>query len=204
MKTLAAFRRLDNAGKTDGFGILAWPDSALVKSGKPIFVPDYEAYSAVIGFGVRIKAVGKSIKGKFATRYYDDLLPMAFILPGSSARRVEKGEDPYASEIVADCSVISGDESSAARMLENGELDLEWSLTPLREDDRDTGARSATIRMSGAEADIRSAIEEASRLNTLKTGDIVAVLIPVEIKIDRDSLLRIKLKGELLLENKLK
>lgn len=169
MKILAAYESNIGAGPA-GTKVVVWPDSVMIRSRKPLFLPDDGDYFLHRGLCVRIDAVGKSIAGRFAGRYYNEMAPMAFVLPAAVSDLLAEGNDPAACDIVADYSLICGD----------------------------------FIPKGGDLAAIDAAIVEASRRNTLKTGDIVAILPPEREKAERDTVVKISLEGKTLLENKLK
>lgn len=74
MKLIVAYNNypdfaLDNKGELD---IYLLPDTALLKDGKPLFIPDFAHPCTVQGhIVVRICRLGRSISERFAHRYYD-------------------------------------------------------------------------------------------------------------------------------------
>lgn len=186
MKIIAVYDSLRPSGKKEK-EILVWPDSAMIRSRKPLFLEEGRQY-VHIGIAARIDAVGKSIRPKFAGRYYSELAPMAFILTEKVSDLLENGMDPAACDIVADYTLICGDFVTPER-LENIE-----------------------VSRSGGEVDTRifrketidEAIAVASVRNTLKTGDIVAVIGLGRFQAQSDMILKISSDKNTLLENKLK
>ena len=177
---------------------MVWPDSTMVCSGKPVFIPDYECYLHA-GIGVKILNVGKSINKKFASRYYKEFTSMAFILPKDSSDAVSYYRNPYACNFVSDYSVICGDfipieksDGIATKVCVNVE--------PLK--DISVGKQ---IQILNVNYDILDEIiSSASEANTLKTGDIVAFMMSERFNVNRDNLLKISINNNITLENKLK
>ena len=170
MKIIAVYESTRNSEGHTGKGILVWPDSVMIRSRKPLFLPDDGVYYIHEGIGARIDAVGKSIHKKFARRYYDEICAIAYILPESVSDCLIQKADPVACDIAADYTLICGDYIPALE----------------------------------TETEINEAISIASCRNTLKTGDIVAIIFRERRKAERDSVLKISLRGNTLIENKLK
>lgn len=108
MKIIAVYDSIGPDGTTKN-KILVWPDSVMIKSRKPLFLPDDGEYYLHRGLCARIDAVGKSIKSKFAQRYYKEVAPMVYVLPASVSDLLVQKKDPNACDIVADYSLICGD-----------------------------------------------------------------------------------------------
>lgn len=199
MKVLAAYPSATES-RTLSDGVLCWPDSATVKSGKPVFIPDCHDSCIFAALGVKVKAVGKSIKSRFAPRYYNDVLPLAFIINSFNAEKIKSGLFPAANNLVADYSVICGDSINADSLQEYATIGTE--LSPLAamgsEEKRMKISKRCRIDL------INEAICAASRDNTLKTGDFVAFILPEYFQASRNTLLKISLNGQTLIENKLK
>ena len=196
MKIIAAYE--SNRGRDgSGYNILVWPDSAMILSRKPLFLPEEED-SIHVGIAAKIKAVGKSVKPKFAHRYYDAIAPAAFIFSSSVSSKLNRKEDPEATDIVADFSVICGDFTDAEGL--NEDLTLSLSIKTLSGDER----LSENLEVNNWENLLAEAIARATERNTIKTGDTVAVLLPGSFPAGRDSLLSIGINGVALIENKLK
>lgn len=182
-----------------GMKILVWPDSAMVRTGRPVFVADEGSSRVLVGVAAKITAVGKSIEPRFASRYYEEVAPMAFIVKEEVAERLDKGIDPAACDIVADCSVVCGDTVSPDL---GGVKEMNVICRSLLH-----GGETETKRgypTEGLDRRLADAIATASRANTLKTGDYVAFLLPGHFPAEPDSVVRMTLDDRILLENKLK
>lgn len=150
-----------------GVSLALRPDSALARHAKPFFVPDHlgriEARAAL---AARISRLGKSIATRFATRYYDALTPAVAFTAADMEQRLRAEDRPPDMAAAFDSSVIVGD----------------WTL---REDIPSptlwlgyNGAEWTDLDYSGLQQLTEAAIAEASRLCTLKTGDIILALAP--------------------------
>lgn len=198
MKIMAAY---NSGNQEDGMELktMTWPDSAMILSGKPLFLPEDEGLTIMFGIGARITAVGKSIKPKFAHRYYNELAPMAFILKTPVAEALKKGADPKACDIMADYTVICGEAVEASEA--SGSSVFNATLSPLKGGENAV----ASFNADNTQQLLAGAISKASELNTVKTGDIVGRIFDIGIKAKTDSLLKVEAFGrEALIENKLK
>lgn len=198
MKIIAAYK---SSGREEPgrLNTMIWPDSAMIRSGKPLFVRDDTTCRIIPGIAAAVKSVGKTIRPKFASRYYDEVAPICFILPLNVAREIEKESDPKACNIVADYSIICGDFIPKETLDENLELSLSSSTLS------GESLINETLYFPNWEATLADAISAASRLNTLKTGDILATIAPLSIEARRDTLLRATFGDAApLIENKIK
>lgn len=202
MKIIAVYGSRREDGST-GKNILVWPDSALIRTGKPLFLPDETTYVAMSGVAAKIKAVGKSIRAKFAPRYYDELAPLCFLTTKEVAEKISAGEHPYAYETVADYSLVEGDSFSPARKKEWEKIEFSFGVSSLAEPDQHTGI-SLTLSFDELKNNIDNALAEASRKNTLKTGDLAAFLFPDYLPMAPERLLTVAIDGKNLIQNKLK
>lgn len=195
MKIIATYE------EKDGRQILVWPDSAMILTRKPLFIPE-DAAVAVPAIGARITAVGKSIKKRFAERYYEALAPMVFILNHRSSELLAAGDSPLGCDIVSDCSVVCGDFIEATECNKACELNLKYM--PLLSEDTEHEILTETKVVDSPIEKIGEAIETASVRNTVKTGDLVAFLCKETIPARRDYILKIEINNKLLLETKFK
>lgn len=190
----------------NGLNILVWPDSAVIYSRKPVFLPEGEDRHIVMtGVAGRIKNVGKTIGKKFASRYYDEIAPIAFILRDNVGEKISQKEDPLACEIVADCSVICGDFITVPKDFDIKDLKIEIQIKSL-ESNRNGIFKDiqSNFVLSDPKDSINKSIESASCKNTLKTGDIIGFILSSPYNARPETLLTICINGETLLENKFK
>lgn len=133
------------------------PDSTVVMSGRPLFLPEDSGEMVAEGhLAVRISRLGKNISVKFASRYYDAVTILLRILPASG---IPEGMEGVYSAL--DASSVMG----------------EWC-------DRDVVATPFEVTLDGDNyqmealvSGIETAIHEVSRYMTLKIGDVL--LLPV-------------------------
>ena len=84
MKTIATNRR-PAAQVGSLFDFELYPDSALIPSGKPLFLPEFApGFAAAIAPVFRVSRLGKEIRPKFAPRYYDAVSLAARVFPTNS------------------------------------------------------------------------------------------------------------------------
>lgn len=199
MKLIATYRAKEGNGRQESTKTLVWPDSAIIRTGKPLFIADDETLRLHPGIGVRITGVGKSIAPRFAHKYYEEVFPVIFLLTDSVSSRINQGEDPYGCDLVADYSIITGDPLPEGEDAEN--LTLEITAEDLTREDSVPERETTTTKTT---EHISEAIAVASRRNTIKTGDIVAYILPGTMKATQDTLLKVSANGTELIANKLK
>ncbi len=127
-------------------------DSAIVRSGTPLFVPDcFSPWTGAVYVAVRIVRLGKCIAGKFAMRYVDAI----------TAVHVMQSEAAADLTYIADEAIIYGETLDIASAGETVRL----SVTD--------GSGTTEKAISLAELNIPAAIAALSQLATFKTGDLV-------------------------------
>ena len=85
------------------------PDSALQKSGKPFFVPDFaDRFICRTATAVQINRLGKNIGERFAHRYYDEIGLCLSIEAPELLDRLRQTGAPWALATAFDGSVITG------------------------------------------------------------------------------------------------
>lgn len=140
-------------------------DSAVQKSGKPFFIPDFASrFDYRPALAIHINRLGKNIAPKFAARYYDAVGASLTIEATDLLERLGKEGLPWAAATMFDGAVIAGEMQPVAgktlsemRMLledENGEEEV----APLPTED-----------------EIAEKIAYASRYFTLKIGDLLLI-----------------------------
>lgn len=166
-----------------GIGWLIIADSAVSNTGKPFYIPDGHGKAAVaLGLAVKITRLGKSIRDKFASRYYQEFAPaLHFYLPEFSKELREAGLSDDASRNF-DKSLIVGDFSpkESFRELElwiNGEKRVDYDLSH---------AMQRTDAM----------LCEISGINTMKMGDLIVPGVFGEVFLEEGDLLEVKKNGE--------
>lgn len=199
MKIIATYNTATSQEQS-GRKILVWPDSAMINSGKLLFLPEEPDCFIVAGLGARIKSVGKTIKTRFAPRYYDEIAPLFFILKKNVVNALKEGQDPYACDIVSDFSVIWGEKLNKETVKDSCCFVLEYSDL-----DRESMEFSEEWLPHEAIEELNESIASASISNTIKTGDIVGFLGKTLIPASHDHLIKVKTdNGKTILETKLK
>ncbi|MCH5214636.1 MAG: hypothetical protein J1E97_05535 [Muribaculaceae bacterium] len=182
MKLMTAYKSSSAAPSEESLKVMVWPDSAVVKTGKPVFIDFDISPLFVPAIGVKIKAVGKSVQPRFAGKYFSEVAPMIYILQADVAQQIASGLDPKGCDIVADYSVIEGDP------------------VEIGADAHSVGFTFSHIKTDGTEncydfslslKELHDAISVASRRNTLKTGDFVAVLSPLCFESARNNVIKV-------------
>lgn len=187
MKIIAIYESLNGEDDIEK-KILVWPDSAMIRSRKPLFLADDISHFIHLGLGAYIDSVGKSIKSKFACRYFKEVSPMAFIFEEKVSNTLLNHKDPSACDIVRDYSVVWGNSISKEKLPD--ELMFQVSLN----DPEDSMSPPiSNYKIYNSEEKIAEAIAIASMSNTIKTGDIVCFLLPFRLKADKDNVLRVSL-----------
>lgn len=177
-------------------GWLYIPDSAMIRSRKPFFVPDFDSgFSAHLSVALRIDRVGKGIAPRFASRYWDELTAAVSIRATGLASRLAEEGLPWGEAVVFDRSLLLGDfipaeefnsAGKSLRLTIDGETQLEWHTDDCM-------------------LDFAEIISAASRDNTLKTGDIIMpALTETGVALHHPSLLRVECGDRLLLETRIR
>lgn len=171
----------DNAGgenkRGTGWYILA--DSAVSNTGKPFYLPDeYGKTVAYLCVAAKISRLGKSVKKKFATRYYSEYAPaVCFQLPEYAEKLRNSGlpEDPSRN---FDKALIVGDFIPKEEI---GELEF-WL----------NGESRSIFKVEELLKSTDELLECISDINTLKMGDLVVPGLNGDIPLKEGDLIEIK------------
>lgn len=177
--------------------IFSKAESALLKDGRPFFIPDFaERFDYETEIVVRIKHVGKNISERFAHRYYDDItVGIDFTARDLQDTLRSKGL-PW--------EICKGFDGSAAigtfvnKEVFGGVNNLHFHLDV-----------DGTTRQTGNTADMIFSIDRivsyASQFFTLKTGDLIFTGTPVGVgPVSENQLLTGYIEDQKLLEFKVK
>ncbi len=116
------------------------PDSAVIKEGKPFFVPDFsEKWVYEVCPAVRINRLGKNIGEKFAPRYYDALTLCLRLVPVDMIEVMSQQGVQSALATSFDGAVILGDWQDISSLpatlaLKVGDLEIEIETAQLQID----------------------------------------------------------------------
>lgn len=147
----------------DSNALLCAPDSAVTASGNPFFCPDEPDadLQCRLMAGAVIDRLGKNIQQRFATRYYSRTV----LLVQSHAAC-----DDITTAILRDDSITAGRETVSA------DEKLSYTLTIGDE-------APVSGELEPGLPDLDAAIARASHYATLRTGDIIAVPLPLTFDI---------------------
>lgn len=149
MKIVAVISDRTLASGSPSLRVIA--DSALLKGGKPFFLPDFAPeFRARASLALRIGRLGKNVAPRFAHRYIDAV---------AAALHIEAAPAECPCPYSFDGAAVFGpmmapEESPAAFTLEGGPEPIEWST-------------------DSAAADAAEAVALVSRYMTVKTGDLI-------------------------------
>jgi 2-keto-4-pentenoate hydratase/2-oxohepta-3-ene-1,7-dioic acid hydratase in catechol pathway len=149
------------------------PDSALLKDGKPFFIPDFSSdIHYEIEVVVKINRIGKNIAEQFAPRYYDEVtVGIDFTARDLQAELREKG-CPWEICKGFDQSAVTGGFIPLSEAGDIRELDFHLDI------DGKTVQRGNTAEMLFP---VDKIIAYASRFFTLKMGDLIFTGTPAGI-----------------------
>ena len=141
------------------------PDSALLKDGKPFFIPDFTSQvDAEASLVVRICRLGKNIAPRFAHRYYDAFTVGVDFTARDLLCRAQREGLPWEAGKCFDASAAIGSFVPKERC-----ADVQNITFGLQIDGREVQhARSGEMR-----CDIDHLIAHVSRFMTLKMGDLL-------------------------------
>ncbi|GHT07234.1 2-hydroxyhepta-2,4-diene-1,7-dioate isomerase [Bacteroidia bacterium] len=150
------------------------PDTALLKNGKPFYIPDFsEDMQYETEIVVKIDRLGKSIARRFAPRYYNEITVGIDMTARDLQRKFKKNGLPWELCKSFDGSAVIGDFIS----LEENELNI--NQIPFRLDiDGKTVQAGNTADMLFK---IDEIIEYVSRFITLKMGDLIFTGTPAGV-----------------------
>lgn len=157
------FRIIDKT--INGTNDICWymlPDSAIVRSDNPWFVPDFDSEFRLYPMvAVRIDRLGKSISAKFACRYYNE----ATICLAASAygllTQLRRDGLPWDRAVSFDKSCMMGDFIPASELFKDSHLKIKL------------GDKIVGINAVGLQTMINEIIPVISKDNTIKTGDLI-------------------------------
>lgn len=149
------------------------PDSALLKSNKPFYLPDFSSelhYETELI--VKINRLGKNISNKFASRYYTEIGLGVDFTARDIQRRLKAGGYPWELAKAFDQSAVIGNFIPVAELGDVQQIDFHLDLN------------GETVQ-KGNSRDMIFPIDEliayTSRFFTLKIGDILFTGTPVGV-----------------------
>ena len=151
------------------------PDSALLKDGKPFYLPDFaERFEYEGELVVRICRLGKDISEKFASRYYDAVTVGVDMTARDLQARLRAAGQPWELAKAFDNSAIIGDFIPVAEL----ETPLSEGIDFRLDLNGETVQRGNSREMTHS---IDRIIAYASRYFTLKMGDLIFTGTPAGV-----------------------
>ncbi|MCD8236616.1 MAG: fumarylacetoacetate hydrolase family protein [Prevotellaceae bacterium] len=190
-------KELDNTFLPKEPVIFSKPESALLREGKPFFVPDFaERFDYETEIVVRINRLGKNIAERFAYRYYDEITIGLDITARDLQQQLRKDGLPWDICKGFDGSAVIGDFVNKSEFEDINSLNFSLQI------DQQTVQKGCTRDMIFS---IDQIIAYASRFFTLKTGDLIFTGTPAGIgQIREGQLLEGYIESRKLLETKIK
>lgn len=169
-------------------------DSALLKDGKPFFLPDFaENFKCSPSIVFRVNRLGKNIAKKFASRYYD-AVTIGIAVKACGMKEQFADNDAGSLADAFDGAAILGDFVPITEIGESADFDFMVDGVSVMK-----GSSSQLI------ADIDTLIEYISRYFTLKIGDIIFACDPEPCHTMKiDTVLSATLNGNEVLHFKVK
>lgn len=157
------------------------PDSSVVRSGNPMFVPDFAAdFRAFPSVVYRIGRLGKSISPRFAARYIDAASMAVAVVAADLLADLRASGKPWTRAVAFDRSCLLGNLQPIDTFNDSGPFEIHC------------GDSSTTYRADALRSGIDSLISMLSADNTLKNGDLVlAALTPQGLPMKPDTRLRV-------------
>lgn len=173
---------------------LSLPDSSLLKTDNPFFVPDFDTdFEARPVLAVRNDKLGKSISARFADRYYHEFAAGIVIVAKNLLKKLREEGAPWTAATGFDRSCIIGSFHPVSELEKH--QDIMFS---------DNNGNGLAGKFPDREA-LGEALERISAYNTMKTGDII--LLPADIgqlKLSVNSRIDISSHAQSLLNIKIK
>lgn len=139
------------------------PDSALLKDGKPFFLPDFlSGVCASVEYVIRLNRLGKSIPARFASRYYAEATAGVNLFAKGDVERLAAAGLPWDEATGFDGSAVVG------KFVPVGSEQRNWAVEL-----KINGHLVQTGNTSDLVMGIDEGISFLSRYHTLKTGDLV-------------------------------
>ena len=140
------------------------PDSALLKDGKPFFVPDWMGHiDCQAHLAVRICRLGKAIPERFAHRYYDAVTVGLDFTAADLLRQAQADGRPWTMAKSIDASAVIGEWVAT---------DSEWLATDSAAVTLD-GTPKGSLPLVDCLLAANREIALLSKTVTMKTGDII-------------------------------
>ena len=161
MKAITLFNNTPSA--TLPPALLDIPDSCIIKSGKPFFIPEFDSdFRAYASIAIRIERLGKCIAPRFAHRYYSQITAAVSMRAENTLSALRSEGLPWSGAVVFDRSLILGDFISLEEFQQSGN---EFRI--------ECGEKEIIISTEDLKMGIDEVIAYVSNNNTLRTGDLI-------------------------------
>ncbi len=150
------------------------PDTAILRNGKPFFLPDFtKRVEYETELVIRINRLGRNISEKFAPRYYDEVTVGIDFTARDIQEKLRAAGEPWEMSKAFDGSAVMG-EFVTLDKLEGGIDNIDFSLTI-----NDVEVQSANS--SQMINSVNKIIAYVSKFYTLKIGDYIYTGTPAGV-----------------------
>lgn len=155
------------------------PDSSLLRSGQPFFVPDFaDEFRAFPSMVFRLSRLGKGIAPRFATRYYDSVTMGCAVIATDLLGQLRSQGRPWCRAVAFDKCCMTG------KFIQPDEMPASWSIQ--------CGDCSLTYPVENIMAGFGDILADISRDITVKEGDLIlASLLPEGITLKQGTRLSV-------------
>lgn len=145
------------------------PDSVMLRSGKPMFLPQEDkSYMICPSICLRIGKLGKRVESRFAYRYIDAMAPATAIIPCEAIPKFQEEVIPQGGDWLFDGAVIIGDFTDIPQGKEELERTLKEATISLNHNGKNTKWEGARMHR-----EVPEIISSISYYNTIKSGDMI-------------------------------
>lgn len=138
------------------------PDSTIVRSGNPFFVPDFDdKFEALPMLAVKISRLGKGVASRFAPRYYNEMTTAVTMRASNLLSSLRNAGMPWDKAVIFDKSCFLGDFLKTEDFLTAENITFKF------------GKDEVTYTLSDLIQRINDTIMHVSRDNIIKMGDII-------------------------------
>lgn len=156
----------DSQSGDNGITWFFMPDSTVIRSGNPFFIPDFDdRFEIYPALAIKVSRLGKSVAERFAYRYYNEITLAATVRATHLLDKLSNAGLPWTQAVNFDKSCFLGDFITTDELKESN--DMIFRL----------GNEEMKFTLTNARRWIAEAIVAISADNIIKMGDIV--LIPL-------------------------
>lgn len=172
--------------ESDAFAMRTFPDSALLKGGKPVFLPyDGHEYLLSVGVALVVGKLGKGFAPRFADRYVERVAPVALFEDSTMAKALAGKNTDISMARCFDGAVNIGCMLPPHTLTET----ITFRLEPLR--GNGSGAKEYGFSAQTVMPRWREAVSFMAQTMTFKTGDMVIIAREAPIIVTSENRLRV-------------